>query len=234
MRVTLLCLPFAGGNKHSLRFLKDNLPRDIAFHSLEYPGHGSRIKEQALTDIHKVVEDVYLQIKPLLNEPYAIYGHSFGAMVAYLLTKKIQNSNMPEPLHLFVSGLDAPSVTGRRQPYYLLPKEEFISKVRQLGGLPDEILNDAEMIDFFEPSLRADFQAFETYHYEHNDHPVNIPVTVMTGESENLKKENIMRWQTETVQDVRFFRFPGGHFFIYDYPREITDIICGSLMHTVS
>jgi hypothetical protein len=38
MRVTLLCLPFAGGNKHSLRFLKDNLPRDIAFHSLEYPG----------------------------------------------------------------------------------------------------------------------------------------------------------------------------------------------------
>lgn len=216
-----------------MRFLKDNLPPNIVFRSLEYPGRGSRIKEQALTDMHKLLDDVYLHARPYLNEPYAIYGHSFGAMVSYLLARKIYNMGVPEPLHLFVSGLDAPSNVGKKQPYHLLPKDEFIKKVRGLGGFPDEILNDTEMLDFFVPVLRSDFQAFETYEYEQNA-PMNIPLTVMTGASENLKKENIIKWQDETVRDARFFRFPGGHFFIYNNAKEITDIICGSLLHAVS
>src|ERR1700737_62408 len=111
MKVNLLCLPFAGGTRQSLAFLKDNLPGNIVFHSFEYPGHGRRIKEKNLDDIHKVLDDVYLQIRHFLNEPYAIYGHSFGALVAYLLAKRMQASGMPEPLHLFVSGVDAPSTS---------------------------------------------------------------------------------------------------------------------------
>lgn len=229
MKITLFCLPFAGGSKYSLLFLKKVLPSNITCHFLEYPGRGGRIKESFANDMDEVVSDLYSKIEFSLNKPYAIYGHSMGAKVAYLLSKRISESKNLQPLHVFVSGTDAPSVADKTTPKHLLPKDEFLVAVKELGGLPDEILENAEMLEYFEPILRADFKASETYQYLKTS-PLTIPMTVMTGEKEDIEDADILEWQSETTVPIKFYKFPGNHFFIYDNEMEIGKIIEHSLV----
>lgn len=224
MNVTLFCLPFAGGSKYSLSFLKKVLPRNISCTFLEYPGRGTRIKEDFAQDIYEVVNDIYIKIAPLLEKPYAIYGHSMGAKIAYLLALRIRDEGKAAPLHLFISGTDAPSVPSKSAPRHLLPKEEFVTAVKELGGLPDEILEHEEMLEYFEPILRADFKVSESYQHK-RVLPLKSPLTVMVGDKEDMEDEDILEWQSETEVPIKLYKLPGNHFFIYNNEKEIGKII---------
>ncbi|GEO09793.1 thioesterase II family protein [Segetibacter aerophilus] len=222
--ITVFCLPFAGGSKYSLAFLKKVLPKNISCHFLEYRGRGTRAKEDFAENISEVVDDVFKSITPLLDKPYAIYGHSMGAKIAYLLTLRIREEGKKMPIHLFVSGTDGPSVPARKSPKHLLPKNEFVTAVKELGGLPDEILGHEEMLEYFEPILRADFKISESYQYEGTE-PLKIPLTVMVGDKEDMQEEDILQWQNETLIPIKLYRLPGNHFFIYDHEKQIGKII---------
>lgn len=228
MNVTLFCLPFAGGSKYSLHFLKKVLPKNITCHFLEYAGRGARIKEEFADSIAEIVEDLFSKMAPLLKTPYALYGHSMGAKVAYLLSQKIREAGGPQPLHLFVSGTDAPSAPARIKPRYLLPGEQFINNVKELGGFPEELLNSKELLDYFEPILRADFKVSETYQHQITQ-PLSIPLTVMVGDKEDMLEEDILQWQNETILPMNLYKFPGNHFFIFDHEAEIGKIIQSAL-----
>lgn len=229
MKVTLFCLPYAGGSKYSLFFLKKVLPRRINCHFLEYSGRGTRIKEDFAEDIMGIVDDAYQEIVPLLDSPYAIYGHSMGAKVAYLLARRIREQGKPSPMHLFISGTDAPSVPNRKPPRHLLSHDEFISSIQEMGGLPEEVLKHKELLEYFEPILRADFKASETYEHK-TDTPLEIPITVMVGNEEDMEEADILEWQTETSHPMRLCKFPGNHFFIFEHEKEIGKIIESTLI----
>jgi len=220
----LICLPYAGGTKHSFRYINKSILENINIYSFDYPGHGNRIKESCLVSMNDIVDDIYSQIQPILNEPYAIYGHSMGAILSYLLTRKIELNKINLPLHVFISGTDAPSVKSKKEVRYSLPKDQFIEKLKKLGGMPDEILENEELLGFFEPILRSDFQAVETFNYIKLD-PLNVPITVMIGDKEELEEEDVLKWQEETTHKLEVYNFNGGHFFIFDNGKEITELI---------
>jgi surfactin synthase thioesterase subunit len=152
-----------------------------------------------------------------------------GGLVAYLLTLKLINNNHRAPLHLFITGTSGPSALSRSEKKrHLLEKKEFIKEIKELGGMPDEILKNEELLYYFEPILRSDFKVSENYIYE--DHsPLNVPFTVITGTEEDMEQEDINLWQKETTFTVDFKRLPGNHFFIYKYAREIVEIISKKL-----
>jgi surfactin synthase thioesterase subunit len=152
-----------------------------------------------------------------------------GATVAFLLAQKIREEERQAPLHLFISGTDAPSVPSKRAPRHLLPKDEFVVAVKELGGLPDEILEHEEMLEYFEPILRADFKAVENYKHQVTK-PLDIPFTVMVGDKEDMEEEDILKWQTETSIPINLYKFQGNHFFIYDHEKEIGKIIKSTLL----
>lgn len=229
MKIKLFCLPYAGGSKYSLYFLKKVLPVNIACHFLEYAGRGSRIKEDFAGDMSEVVNDMYRQIASLLEKPYAIYGHSMGAKVAYLLAQRIREEGRPSPLHLFISGTDAPSVPYKSALKHLLPRDEFITSVQEMGGLPDELLEHEELLEYFEPILRADFKVSETYEYKKTT-ALQIPLTVMVGDKEDMEEDDILEWQSETEIPIRLYKFSGNHFFIFEHEKEIAKIITSTLI----
>ena len=125
-KIHLFCLPFSGGNSYSYRKLEQYKADFINIIALELPGHGKRMKEALLKDIAEMAEDVFEQMKNSLSEPYAIYGHSMGATLGYIVSQKIVQQEMNPPLHLFVSGHQGPLVENKREELHVLPKEEFI------------------------------------------------------------------------------------------------------------
>ena len=111
-----------------------------------------------------------------------------------------------------------------------LGKEDFLRYIDELGGLPQELLHNAEFMDFVEPILRADFQAVETYAYQPSP-PHEVPLTVLAGK-EDLKTPymDILPWKKESGIPVRIELFTGGHFFIFDHVSEIATFFATTLL----
>lgn len=224
--VNLFCLPFAGGNKYCYREYEKQAPAYFNMVTLEYPGRGTRFNECLTRNMETLVDSLYEEIRPGLHEnAFAFYGHSMGALVAFFLTRKIIAAGGPPPLHLFITGAMGPAAMNRQpKKRYLMSRKEFFEQIRDLDGCPAEILQNEDLLNFFEPILRADFEVSETYFYERQK-TLDIPITVITGIAENMKPEDIRLWQQETSYKVDFRTMPGKHFFIFKFPVEIMAIV---------
>ena len=229
MKVNLFCFPFAGGSKYSYNNYVKLANKNIKVIPMDYPGRGLRFKEPLLTVLKPIIDDCFETIKDKLQEPYAFYGHSMGTMVSYLLIKRIIKEGLPQPLHLFVSGRGGPSVIYAEQARHLLPRDKFRSQLREMGGSPDEVLNDEDLMSFFEPILRADFEALENYIHDGTNDPFDIPITVMFGTQERVTFEQATTWQKETKHKIDLRQFEGKHFFIFDHSQKIMEIVAQKL-----
>ncbi|MCW3466330.1 thioesterase II family protein [Chitinophaga nivalis] len=225
-KINLICLPFAGGNKHAYRHFEAVAPSSLRLLPFEYPGRGQRTHEPLLDDVHDLAADIYRQVKNILsNRTYAIYGHSLGGLIAYLLTRMIVENGHEPPAHLYITGTSGPADPARQQdPKHLLPIADFINIVREMDGSPAEVLQHEELLHYLEPILRADFKASELYRYEEKP-PLDIPITVVTGTREVMSAESIRLWQQETTIPVDFRRMPGNHFFINRFSYELMQLI---------
>ena len=111
-------------------------------------------------------------------------------------------------------------------------KKEFLEKIISFEGLPQEIIQDQELLDYYEPILRADFKATESYLYQEFS-PLDIPLTVITGSDEDMESEDVLLWQKETKRVVDFRKMPGKHFFIFRNVDEVMNIISDKLQSPI-
>lgn len=231
-KITLYALPFAGGSKYSYNTFKHKFPDFIDFQAIEIPGRGERMTENLIGNIDELVDDVFCQIRDHLQSPYAFYGHSMGTVLAYLVTKKIIAEELPQPIHLVMTGSGGPSNEDRERDRHTLSKEAFKAKLKEYGGSPSEILENDELFNFFEPIIKNDFKVVETYEYEATE-PFDIPMTVAIGLSEDVTLEEAKLWEKETTQKVSVRQMPGGHFFIYENTDNLVNIISRSVYQSV-
>ena len=227
--ITLFCLPFAGGSSYSYREFQRHADNGVRIEALDLPGRGRRFSEPLLTRLQDMADDVFRQIQGRLNGAYAVYGHSLGACIGYLLVRRIIREKRPLPRRLFVSGREGPSVPGKEKNRYLLPQSEFMEVLKRFEGTTREVLENQELMELFEPVLRADFQALDTYVHERSE-PFDIPITVMRGSDESLRRTDALRWQDETTRKIAFLEFPGGHFFIFGHAAQIGKVFSRGVM----
>ncbi len=232
-KIKLVCLPFSGGSEFAFRPLEKYWPNTWKISTLTYPGRGHRLHQALCNNMEDLVDDCWLQLRGKLDEPYVLFGHSMGALVAYLLTHRIIENKGPLPLKLILSGTYGPSVLPKRPYRYLFSKEEFKTKLRSYGGLPDEILNDNAAYDFFESIIRSDFKLIETW--RKNSKPLlNVPAIVITGTEEDMSEADIQLWQEEFRMRVIFNKIEGDHFFLFKKPLEFVDLVKRSLNVSLS
>lgn len=231
MQVRLFLLPFAGGNKSCYKIFSTCVPDHIVLHPVELPGHGARSGEPLLTSLEELAEDIYQQVKDQIGSPYAIYGHSMGAILGYLLTWNILRRDMSPPVQLFFTGKGGPCCGYGYNGLHRLPTEQFIEKVRVFGGLPHEILNNRKLLPIWEPVLRADFLAVERYSYQQTA-PFNIPLTIGIGIDDTVSAAQAAEWKKETSADFDLVRFPGNHFFIFENAGKLMQLIGRKLQRT--
>lgn len=224
-QLNLICLPFAGGNSYSYNGLKPHLNKSIRMITPELPGRGTRIREALCKNLLQLVDEIYNQISDHLNESYVIYGHSMGGSLGNLLIHRIIKENKKLPLHFLVTGHGGPQIEKTDDTIrHLLNDEEFKKELIKLGGSPKEILEQEELLDFFTPILKADFQAIETYEYNLTEKH-NIPITNIVGDEEDITPEEQEGWKLETTANVELHKYPGNHFFIFDEYERLSDII---------
>ncbi|WP_459211964.1 thioesterase II family protein [Aquimarina rhabdastrellae] len=229
----LFLLHFAGGNCYSYDFLRKKIGSyTFKTYALELPGRGKRFGEDLITDKIEAIEDYVSQICKLRNaEPYIIYGHSMGATLGLSVTKRMEEKG-DAPVQLIVSGNAGPGAKEKdengkiieKEKRYLLPDNDFQDVLRELGGVPEEVLTNEELYEFFNPIIRADFQILEEKEGIEEEMIIKTPIHAIMGDQEKTS-DQIENWKQFTISSFKNNILPGHHFFIYNQTKEIVNII---------
>ncbi|MBY0481476.1 MAG: alpha/beta fold hydrolase [Chitinophagaceae bacterium] len=216
----LFLLHFAGGNYYSFRFMTPLLKK-LEVVPLELPGRGKRSNELLLKDFDSAVSDLVQQITKLRNgSPCMLFGHSMGAYLALGIVIRMEIMHQ-SPAFLFVSGSAGPGVNMGRS-WHSLEDRHLIQELTDLGGMPPGFCEDPELMNYYLPILRADFEVVEKNALD--DCIVNVPIYAMMGDKEE-NVDSITNWEKFTKSSFSFKIFNGDHFFIHSYPQSIVDII---------
>ncbi|KAA6447673.1 thioesterase II family protein [Bacillus swezeyi] len=217
----LFCLPYAGSSSTIFSPWRNLLDQSIELVALELPGHGTRMTEPLLYDVKSVAEDLYRQAKPhLKGSDYAIFGHSMGSLLAYELQRKIASEEKKEPVHVFFSGRFPPHIP-EKQVLHQLPDSELKKAIIDMGGVPEAFSKNDQVLNFFLPILRADFQLLETYQCPSVD-PVQCEISVFYGKCDLPSVLfDLNDWHRYTKQQCHFYEFNGDHFFINQRTAEV-------------
>lgn len=224
-KIQLFLLHFAGGSCYSFDFLKNDIQSNFECHALELPGRGKRNQEPHLLKKTDAVLDYVDQIKKLRNsnKPYIIYGHSMGATLGLSVVKKMEEHFDP-PIVLIVSGNPGPGVSYDDKERHKLSDSDLKIELRSLGGVPEEILEDDELYNYFSPIMRADFEILEKYKHSEIGLIVNTPIFAIMGDQEETVT-SIGNWKKYTSKKFDYRILLGNHFFIHRQVKRLGEII---------
>ncbi|MEU3838572.1 alpha/beta fold hydrolase [Streptomyces sp. NPDC028635] len=219
----LFCFAHAGGGSAFFHPWRKALGPGVDVHPVVLPGRERRAGEAAHTRMGPLVDQLAGELSGRLDLPYALFGHSLGSIVAYETARALLERGLPAPRALLVSGRRGPFVPSSRRPVHLLPEEEFLAEMSQLGGTPPEVLRQRELLRHFLPPLRADHEVNETYLPPRLPGPaLTCPVFAFTGDADPLADPHaVAGWREVTSGDFRLRVFAGDHFYLKGAPEEV-------------
>lgn len=210
----LFCLPYAGGSSREFRGWTKALPGFVEVCPVELPGRGRRMGEPCYTRLLELVGAISKGLAPYLDVPFAFFGHSMGAILAFELARTLRREHGCLPRCLFVSGRRAPQLPDSRPSPYALLEHEFIDEVRKLNGTPREVLEHRELMEVMLPILRADFELVRSYEYSY-EFPLECRIIAFGGkEDDEETREKIEPWRQQTTGGFSLRMLPGDHFFV--------------------
>jgi surfactin synthase thioesterase subunit len=220
--VRLYCLPHAGGAASAFRPWIGRLP-GVQVCPLQPPGRETRQREEPHTAMGPLVRELADVVLGAPPGPYALYGHSLGALVGFELAHEIGRRGGPAPVHLLVSGCSAPQWADE-DPRFTVPDPtdpQIVALLRVLGGTPESFLSNPLVLRMILPALRTDLAVKNGYRYVPRP-PLDVPVTALTGtEDPRCTVESVLAWRDQTVRRFRPHLMPGGHFAVLEQP-EVT------------
>jgi len=224
-RLRLFCFPYAGGGASTYRKWPSASLRQIHLCAVQLPGRENRLGDPPYTQISQLVDVLRGELQPYFDMPFAFFGHSMGALIAFELARKLRRMRDPMPVRLFLSGRRAPDWPPARPAIYHLPDAEFRQEVRLLQGTPEEVLNNEELMQILLPVLRADFAVCETYGYSAEE-PLDIPLSVFGANHDpEVDRAGLEAWQRHTTGWMNLRIFEGNHFFLHPMRSALTEAI---------
>jgi surfactin synthase thioesterase subunit len=231
VRYRLFCFPYAGAGAAVFRQWPDYLPSDLELCAPCLPGRDARIDEPSASAMVPLIASLAREVRAMLTVPYALFGHSMGAFIAFDLAHELSELGQP-PAHLFVSAQRGPRLPYSALPIFALPDDEFLAGVlARYDSIPKPVLEDKELRSVLLRTLRGDFTLVEDYHYRATG-MLACPVTAFGGSDDmGIAREQLEAWSAETTNRFRLHILPGGHFFLQNSREELLSVIRAEL-HT--
>jgi medium-chain acyl-[acyl-carrier-protein] hydrolase len=220
-RIRLFCFPYAGGSSQIFRNWSEILPRRIGVYAVELPGRGPRLRDAPISDMSTLLTHLGRVLVPYLDRRFAFFGHSMGASIAYEAARGLASAEGRRADRLFVSAGFVPLIGSRWQPMSDLDDEGFIARLRELGGTPDEILAEPDLMTMLLPMLRADFRLAESY-APLPGAPLACPLVAFGGASDpEISIDDLAAWRSLAPVGFKLSMLPGDHYFLQSAQREL-------------
>jgi surfactin synthase thioesterase subunit/acyl carrier protein len=220
-RARLFCLSHAGGSASSYHAWASQLPDGVELNAVQLPGRGSRYHEPAIRSLAALVEMLLPLIRDRAEAPYALFGHSMGAIVAVSLARAALGAGVPLPRIVLVSASRPPErITDQPHPDQC-SDQELLQEVQRYGGLPDAVANDAELIALIMPALRADLEVLATRDTAPGT-PLPTPLVALGGRDDRfVSAGDLEAWRPHAGSGFSTHLFDGAHFYLHDDPAPV-------------
>jgi medium-chain acyl-[acyl-carrier-protein] hydrolase len=219
----LFCIPYAGGGAVAFRTWIDRLAPAIELCAVEPPGRGSRFPEPAFRGVAAYADALVPIVQELSDKPFAVFGHSLGATVAFELVQRLRRMGGPLPAAVVLSGHGLKDVP--EPPIYSLPTPRFIERLKRYDGTPPGLLDDAELMDLVLPKLRAAYDAAGKHEYDLTT-PLDVPILALGGIADpTVPRESLEAWAGQTSGPFALRMFPGSHFYLRGEEPRVIDAV---------
>lgn len=200
-------------------------PENFGIYLVQLPGREYRINDKFYVTLNTMIDDLVEVIKPYLDKPFAFFGHSMGAMIAFELTHKLKETYGKIPRHLFLSSMCAPHLE-KKSNYQSISDQQLLSDVFDLGGMNLEASKDKKLMNLILPILRNDLQLCDDY-YCCSREPLNIPVTILGGHDDKVVNAcDLLEWDKYFKNVFNVCIFKGNHFYFKDdFPLLVTTVM---------
>lgn len=224
----LVCLPHAGGGTAVFRSWAAELPEEIELIAVRLPGRESRLSEPAYQDWAELLGQLHAELVQSVEPPYALFGHSFGAMLSYELAQ-LGGPDGAGPRRLVLAGCAPPGLPRPTPALAGLPDAELVSGLRNYGALPDEVVNSPSLLGLLLPMVRADLALAESWS-RRPARPVRVPLTVLSGLADPIAPAaQCQQWQQLATAGFEYHPLPGHHFFLHEQRAAVLALLAAGL-----
>lgn len=227
----LYCFPHSGGSTGEYLRLLAAVP-EIELRVLHLPGRGRRFDEPAILSIPALVKAILDEVQ--FQPPFAIFGHSLGALIGYETAVALRARGLPGPTHLIASACAAPHLPRDLAPVRHLPDSELVelfaagdeARIQHLRAEPD-------LLAIMVSAYRADLHLLETYRHDQPDSQawLQCPITAVVGSRDRIQPEQVAGW-AEYTDTLHIRTIEGGHFPFRTDPNGFATEVVDALAHT--
>jgi len=226
--IRLFCFAHAGAGASTFHGWPELVGPGVQVTAVQLPGHEDRIRERAHEDLEALLGELVPVLAGAVDGPYALFGHSMGALVAYEAARRLVVQGVPAPVHIFASALGAPHAPYRTRYVSTLPEREFKRAMVTMSGLPKEAVQEPAFLSLLLPTLRADFRLCESY--EHVDSaPLPCRLTVLTGADDDVAPLDLALWRELNTGRFRIRVIDGDHHFVVTHRRQVAEVVRAGL-----
>ncbi|MEU6223708.1 alpha/beta fold hydrolase [Streptomyces sp. NPDC047042] len=213
----LLCFHHAGAGAMAFAGWRQRVGPGVSVLPVRLPGRESLRREPPLTDAQQLAEELTADFGPLLDEPYAFYGHSLGALVAHRLALHLVATGRRPPEVVMVGACPAPQLPSRLLEAASLPgvtDEQLVGLLADDESMPELLLERPEWLRATLTTLRADLQLA---HSLRSAPPARLacPLWAFAGRDDRMvSTAEVRAWEHCTTSGFHFRMMPGAHFFV--------------------
>jgi pyochelin biosynthetic protein PchC len=223
----LVCFPHAGGSAVFFRDWASRVPPGIDLSAVRYPGREGRFNEPFVGSVEELADQATRALRPLLDVPVAIFGHSMGATVAHEVAIRLEHVHGVVLKQLFVSGQQAPQLI--RAERHESSDQALLDRIRELAGAETKALDHPELRAVLLPVFRADFQIMDAYAPERHL-PIRSPITGLVGDQDpRVPVSDVQAWAEATSAGFDLQVFPGDHFYLVPCVFDVVSAIARRL-----
>jgi surfactin synthase thioesterase subunit len=210
----LFCFPHAGGGASAYWPWIGALGSRVEVAPVQLPGRETRRTAPPFCNWNELVEGLIQGLAVFFEPPFAFFGHSFGAFVAFEVARELAGRGVPTTECLLVSAARAPQLRDPDLSIGRLPDADFIDRLRRLNGIPEQVLETKELLEIFLPTIRGDLALLDEYRYR-DDPPLTCPIVAFGGvDDKKVSRQDLEAWAKQTSNRFTTRCFPGGHFFL--------------------
>ena len=227
--ITLFCIPYAGGGASAFRNWSAFPAPQIAAERIQLPGRENRLAEPPFDRLAPLVDALASVLQAHCDLPFALFGHSMGALIAFEVARELRRRHAHCPVHLFVSAHRAPQLPNPHAPVHSLCDDALAEELVRLNKDSADVFRNAELRQLLLPLLRADLAVCETYAYA-DEAPLDCPISAFAGSDDaRVSVSEMAAWGAQTKASFKLKVVNGDHFFLQSAETFLQDTISADL-----
>lgn len=220
----IFCFHHAGGAAATYRkWTWQHLPVRII--CVELMGKGSRRGEAYIEDSQEVAIIMAKEIAARNGDaPFSLFGHSMGAVLAFLTTYYLEQYYNLKPDCLVVAGRQAPQDENLSEFKTYMDDQKLIEEMRSYRLTPEEVLNNPQFMNYYLPEIRRDYRLSESFSY--HGEKINVPIIAHAAAADvGADKAMMAGWSQVTTSQFYIREFQGSHFFVLENEDYLTELV---------